>query len=488
MRPLSRRQIIGALLLGTTIGNYQITALLGEGGMGKVYVARHPTLARKSAIKVLHADQAHDPVALSRFFTEARAADAIRHPSIVEIYDYGTLPDGAPYIVMEYLEGETLASRLERGPLSMSESLDILCQTASALAAAHAKDVLHRDLKPDNLFLLTESDERPRVKIVDFGIAKLQNDLTEISHRTRTGALVGTPLYMSPEQCLGAKDVGTASDLYALAVIAYQLLCGRPPFEAEAVGALINMHVNEPVLAPRKLNPKLPRPLEELLLSGLAKMPEDRPAGMEAFLAALEKVRVQVDGSPELAATMPPLRAALSTDTPLTVGRPAESGSLRTHGTPGAGRRRWTVVAGLAVAGIVAGLIGLVERGHRAPATTVQLTGKTAAPPVVAPPVEPPVAAPLAVSMQLDSDPPGATVSVGGKEVGTTPTTVAVVPGPSAIELVFSLDGYHREVIQALPSEGLRLRAHLEPLKRSTGKKPRLAARPSPVDDIKSER
>jgi serine/threonine-protein kinase len=473
-------------VLGTTIGNFQITALLGEGGMGKVYVAQHPTLARKSAIKVLHADQACDPVALSRFFTEAKAADAIRHPSIVEIYDYGTLPSGAPYIAMEYLEGETLADRLARGPVPLGESLDIVIQAASALGAAHGKEVLHRDLKPDNLFLVADQGGagRPRVKIVDFGIAKLQNDLTEVSHRTRTGALIGTPLYMSPEQCLGAKDIGPPSDLYALGVIAYEILCGRPPFEAEAVGALINMHVNEPVVSPRRLNPKLPRTLEAILQKALAKTPENRQGTMAELQAELEKVRGLLERTaPELLLSAPerrplhPLEAA-------TMAAPATitGAAGRSRSRPAWGARP-LILGGLLLGAGAAALLVLVQRRTplAAPAKPIAVLA-----PAPKPPPAPPTS-PARVALQLDSDPPGATVTVGDHVIGRTPTAWLTSPGREPVELVFSLDGYRREAIQTLPAEGLKVRARLEPLKRRAGKKAAPLPHP-PADDIKSER
>jgi hypothetical protein len=473
-RPTDNR----ASVLGTTIGNFQITALLGEGGMGKVYVAQHPTLARKSAIKVLHADQARDPVALSRFFTEAKAADAIRHPNIVEIYDYGTLPDGAPYIAMEYLDGETLADRLARAPITLGEALDVLVQAASALGAAHGKEVLHRDLKPDNLFLVNDPAGRIRVKIVDFGIAKLQNDLTEVSHRTRTGALIGTPLYMSPEQCLGAKDIGPPSDLYALGVIAYEILCGRAPFEADAVGALINMHVNEPVISPRKLNPKLPRGLEAILLKALAKYPEQRYPRMEELQAELQKAREAIErATPELLATRPerrprPLEAVTMAAT--------ITGAPRSGLAPPAMRARRLVLGGLAL-GAGAALL-LVFLQHRRP-----LVAPVPAP-VAAVPAPPPVAVVAAkVSLLLESEPPGALVTVGGQVVGRTPIAWLTDPAGEPVELVFALDGYQREAIRALPAQGLKVRAQLEPLRRHGGKRPP-PPQPPPPDDIKSER
>jgi serine/threonine-protein kinase len=418
-------------------------------------------------------------VALSRFFTEARAADAIRHPNIVEIYDYGTLPSGAPYIAMEYLEGETLADRLGRGPISLGESLDIVIQAASALGAAHGKEVLHRDLKPDNLFLVGEPGGRLRVKIVDFGIAKLQNDLSELSHRTRTGALIGTPLYMSPEQCLGIRDIGPPSDLYALGVIAYELLCGRPPFEAEAVGALINMHVNEPVLSPRKLNPKLPRSLEALLLKTLSKAPENRFGSMAELEAELHKVRGQIEQTtPELLASAPERRPSRPLEA-VTV--PATITTARRHAPARPAARRLVVGGVLLGAGAAALLVFLQRRPGPSPAPRPMATVVVPAP---APP--PPAPAPARISLQLESEPPGATVIVGDQVVGRTPTAWVTSPGTDPVELVFALDGYRREAIQAIPADGLKVRARLEPLRHRAGKK--APAPQPPADDIKSER
>src|SRR5215831_5499246 len=185
--------------------------------MGVVYLAEHPALGRKAAIKVLHPQMAADPQVVSRFFQEARASNAIRHPNIVDTYDFGTLASGASYIIMELLEGESLQDRLKReGRLSVRAALDFTCQAAAALAAAHDKGIVHRDLKPDNLFV-TPGARVPghlQIKILDFGIAKLAHlGGATASHKTRTGTVMGTPRYMSPEQCLGVREVDHRSDI-----------------------------------------------------------------------------------------------------------------------------------------------------------------------------------------------------------------------------------------------------------------------------------
>jgi serine/threonine-protein kinase len=217
--------------------------------MGAVYLAVHPGIGRKAAVKVLHPELARDRDIVTRFLNEARAANAIRHPGIVEIFDSGTLDSGAPYIVMELLEGESLTSRLLRGRLPLDQCLEIARQAAAALGAAHAQGIVHRDLKPDNLFLVPDAlePERERVKVLDFGIAKLNpGSIGAGSVRTRTGAVLGTPVYMSPEQCRGTREIDRRADVYALGVILYEMVCGRPPFYSEGFGELAHLHISEP--------------------------------------------------------------------------------------------------------------------------------------------------------------------------------------------------------------------------------------------------
>ena len=195
-------------MIGQSFGNYRAISVLGEGGMGVVYLAEHPEIGRKVAVKVLHADFARDQQVLTRFLNEARAANAIRHPNIIEILDSGVLADRTPYLVMELLEGETLSARIKRvGPMPIGEIFDFSYQAASALSAAHAKGIVHRDLKPDNLFVVPDphDETRERLKVLDFGIAKLAQQSTADSLKTRTGTLMGTPIYMSPEQCRGIR-------------------------------------------------------------------------------------------------------------------------------------------------------------------------------------------------------------------------------------------------------------------------------------------
>ncbi len=214
--------------------------------MGAVYLAEHPGIGRRVAVKVLHKNYTRDENLLGRFLNEARAANAIRHPNIIEILDSGKQADGTPFLVMELLEGESLAARIRsRGAMPIPTALEFAYQTASALGAAHKKGIVHRDLKPDNLFVVPDphDPDRERVKVLDFGIAKLQQSPAD-SVKTRTGTLMGTPIYMSPEQCRGTKAVDHRSDIYSLGIILYEMLLGLPPFVSEGFGELVNMHLN----------------------------------------------------------------------------------------------------------------------------------------------------------------------------------------------------------------------------------------------------
>src|SRR5712672_2225448 len=184
------------------IGQYRVTGLIGRGGMGAVYAAEHSLLGRPAAIKVLLPDLSQKQDVVTRFFNEARAATAIRHPGIIEIYDFGWTPEGAAFIVMEHLEGETLAHRAQRSRFHWPAALAIARQIAGALGAAHAKGIVHRDLKPDNVFVVPDPEVPggERIKLLDFGIAKLATETANAAHMTITGQVIGTPTYMAPEQ------------------------------------------------------------------------------------------------------------------------------------------------------------------------------------------------------------------------------------------------------------------------------------------------
>jgi serine/threonine-protein kinase len=263
---------------GSVIGQYRVTRKLGEGGMGAVYAGEHALLGRKAAIKMLLPTLSQNQEIVQRFFNEARAATAIADPGIVQIFDFGYHTDGSAYIVMEYLEGEPLDSRLKRlGRLNPLDALRIMRQASSSLAAAHARGIIHRDLKPENIFLVPDREvaggERP--KLLDFGIAKLTND-AESKVKTHTAAIMGTPMYMSPEQCRGAGAVDARSDVYALGCVLFHLIVGRTPFDGEGVGEIIASHLREPPPVPSQLVPGLPPELDQLILRCLAKHPDQR--------------------------------------------------------------------------------------------------------------------------------------------------------------------------------------------------------------------
>jgi serine/threonine-protein kinase len=289
-------------MIGRKINNYEIVSLLGEGGMGAVYVATHPILNRQVAIKVLKREFAEDAALVARFMNEARAASAIHQPNIIEIFDVGTLPEGIPYLMMQLLEGESLAARLHRDKrLAPEDALPIAIQAATALAAAHAKQIVHRDLKPDNLFLVPDENapRGQRVVVLDFGIAKLRGELSSGSVQTHTGSVMGTPPYMSPEQCRGlVEEIDHRTDIYALGIIVHEMLSGAPPFVSAGFGDLLIMHITKPPPPLRTIVPNLPAAVEAVVLRALEKSREARFASMAELKGALAAAGGQPVTSP----------------------------------------------------------------------------------------------------------------------------------------------------------------------------------------------
>jgi serine/threonine protein kinase len=274
---------------GQRFGNYQIESKIGEGAMGTVFRLRHQFFERDAALKVLRPHLCSDSTLVRRFLNEARAANAIRHANIIEVVDTGLMPaGGAPYLLMELLEGENLRGRMRRlGRMPVESALFIAAQTASALAAAHDRGIVHRDLKPENLFLVTRGDRDDVVKVLDFGIAKLGADLSGKDIPTQPGAVVGTPRYMSPEQCRGTGTVDHRSDVYALGVILYEMLAGVPPFEAEGIGELLEMHLLREPLPLRTHVPDVPPRIEAAILRAIRKRPDQRFSSMRDLGLAL---------------------------------------------------------------------------------------------------------------------------------------------------------------------------------------------------------
>ena len=280
-------------MLGRTIGSYTIVEKLGSGGMGEVYFAEHRRIARPAAIKFLLPTLSRDADMVARFFNEARATALIKHPGIVEIYDCDVVDERA-YIVMEYLEGENLASAVSRTGGFASEIASIVSvagQIASALAAAHSKGIVHRDLKPENVFLAIEGSraEAPFIaKILDFGIAKLASKDDGAASHTRPGSLLGTPVYMSPEQCRGLSTVDHRADIYALGCIMFELVTGRHVFLKDAPGDLLVAHISETAPTVSSITPGVPVAFDQLVARMLAKSPDARPASMDLVVSELE--------------------------------------------------------------------------------------------------------------------------------------------------------------------------------------------------------
>ncbi|MBI5501459.1 MAG: protein kinase [Deltaproteobacteria bacterium] len=337
---------------------YKLVRLLGEGGMGAVYEAQHAVIGRRCAVKFLHAEIAHNPEVVKRFVREAQAAAAIGHPNIIDIYDVGVTTEGAPYLVMEYLVGCSLADELERRTkLPPAEAAELLAQALSALEVAHSRGVIHRDLKPDNLYLVRSPNASPRIKILDFGISKVSDPSKPEDRMTCTGMVLGTPYYMAPEQARGDRDIDHRIDLYAMGIILYETTTGRVPFTGDNYNQLLLKILTEKFPTPRQLEPTLSESFEAVILKAIERERDNRYRSAREMrddllnlLDDVARARLGVTGAEPL----PPLTARLSrsTDTITPGGR-----TLQVTGF--ARPRRWVLPA--AVAGTLAALaVGLV--------------------------------------------------------------------------------------------------------------------------------
>ena len=280
------------LASGERAGEHEIVEEIGRGAFGIVYRAVHPVLGSEVAIKVLNSVYAADPGIAQRFIEEARAIHRIHHPNIVDLFGFGELPGGQLYYAMELLKGRTLCEEFARGACAPPIALAVLQQVAEALDAAHSHGVLHRDLKPDNIFVIGELGPNCKVKLLDFGIAKLLGDDTNL--RTRSGVLIGTPGYMSPEQCAG-DPIDLRSDIYALGVIAFELFTGERLFSARSVRETIAQHMFRPPRRASRVCPSLPAALDEPLNCMLDKQPARRPDSASAAIRALADAFASAD-------------------------------------------------------------------------------------------------------------------------------------------------------------------------------------------------
>ena len=424
--------------IGSTIdGRYLIEAKLGEGGMGVVYAARHVIIDKRVAIKILKKEAQEEETAAQRFIQEAKSASKIGQGNIVDITDFGVLPDGSAYFVMEFLEGQTLGNLLAKGPLPSMRVIHIASQVARALHAAHQKGIVHRDLKPDNVFLLEREGQQDFVKIVDFGIAKVQaGPLGASAQRlTQVGMVLGTPEYMSPEQATG-KETDHRVDEYALGCIMYEMLTGDVPYRAETSAGILTKHVFEAPVAPRQRRPDLDilPALEAAVIKAMGKRREDRFPSMKDLVDALEQ-------------------AARTAPLPVGADRPTRMAAA-TASSPSARRskRRTLLFAslGAASAAAVIVLVFVAARRRDQPPQVIVVEKPVVRQVLI---TDGAVQAPSDVKLTLRSNPDKAEVYAGDDLIGRTPVTYQSPPSDTAIVFTFRLAGYKDAQRELVPDQ-----------------------------------
>jgi serine/threonine protein kinase len=416
-------------LVGQVLADrYRLVRCIGEGGMGQVYEAQHVNINRRFAIKLLKPEIVSNPEAVARFRQEAWSASSIGHENIIEIDDFATLPNGSVYLAMEFLEGMSLAERMRTSErLSLDEMLDILIQTCRGLEAAHQKNIVHRDMKPENIFLV-ERNERLRAKILDFGIAKVSG-AEGSQNLTRTGTIFGTPFYMSPEQALG-KPLDLRTDIYSMGVIMYELFTGRVPFEAESFMGILTKHITTAPLPPRQFAPdrEIPEAIEQIILRAMAKELEERYADMAALLRDLETAS-------QLAFDVPAAPARTTTGNQRVPSGPSEiaqirksAGAVDPHDLEPLRAKKSRGLAVVVVVLLVVGSVAAVLKKK----TAMQVVQPVAVAPTAAAP-----------AVHAQSPAPTAPVAVPAAPVAVPTAIAAVPPVPEASKPVNESDESH---------------------------------------------
>jgi serine/threonine protein kinase len=490
--------------VGQTIGNYRITAKLGEGGMGVVFLAEHPVIGKKVAMKAIHPELSRNAEVISRFMTEAKSVNQIGHEHIVDISDFGTTSQGEFYFVMEFLQGQAMAERLKQmTKLPPAQALNIAAQVADALFASHQHGIIHRDLKPENIYLIAKGGNKDFVKVLDFGLAKLTSGGDEkVSHKTRTGSVMGTPFYMAPEQCEGKASIDHRADVYSLGVILFEMLTGKVPFGGEGYGEIIVKHITMAVPSARSLVPELSPAIEQILYRAMAKKPEDRfqnmgelqtamldPEGYAAtapvpssgpgsFSGASQGGGQQPAGSMTRAARERASQVELSAGLSATRapgGSPSTFrqtvGEILDDEIPAQNPRGkvMLVAAAVAVAAIAGFLVFKRGKGGSGSARAVT-TGSAVAGPTT----------PATVRVNFNSDPPHALIvrADTGQELGQTPLSTEIPYGDTALEFVFKKDGYENKIAFIVPNLPSPLFTTLQPIAKAAGKPEPATPRP----------
>ena len=491
---------------GLQVGEYLIAEIIGVGGFGTVYRAEHPLIGKAVAIKVLGLKLSADPEMVSRFIAEARSVNQIQSPYIIDIFGFGQLPDGRQYYIMELLDGMPLDEYLdETGCVGLTEAVPILRGIGKALDAAHRNGVAHRDLKPENVFLVSgEHGFRP--KLLDFGIAKLLGE-KDTMHKTRTGAPIGTPLYMSPEQCRG-KGVDHRTDIYAFGCMTYRMLTGLVPFDGEGYMDILFKQIQAEPEPPSQVNRALPSAVDAAVAAMMAKEPVARPESLAAAVSGLEEaalaagVTIPPGTSSAMFTPLPPSGArgrgssggATLSPRDDRGGTPTQMGSARTIAAASPtniplaqprGSRKVTIAVIVVLVALLSAVGVLVFRGGgeaQPKAAALPAPSVDAAPALADKPepinaavvTEPPEASPSFVTIEIAGVPRGTEIFWGPRGlIGTAPGKVQLARGDEALSLQLRAEGFAGKTIEVVPDKNRLFEVELEEKAKKRSKRPR---------------
>lgn len=460
---------------GSRFGRYEVVRLIGSGAMGRVYEAIMVELHKRVAIKTLHTSHGTGEEMLERFLREGRAAARVRHNHLVQIFDVG-IEKGVPFLAMEFLEGQNLQQRFDEGPMDVQELIDLALPIAAAVAAAHDVGVIHRDLKPENIFLSREQGGHVRPIVVDFGVSKLSGHSVRL---TKTASIMGTPLYMSPEQAGDPRGVDARTDQYSLAVVIYEGLCGRVPYDGETLMELLSKISEGNPPKPRELRPDLPEQLEEVILRGIHVKAAERFESMYAFGAALLPFASKTSQSKWIAVFNVKLRSSRPPDPqesePQTTNR--KNTTLRGAATSAETQSKAAGKQGLRILGAVAALCAVAFAAYL-------LRHTSTAPPDPAAAAEAPSAEKYTV--KIAALPRDAEIALDGAPVakGSFSTRLSADGRSHTIEI--SREGYESQSVtfrDAPPPERFELQEHATP--QPVVSVPRVTPAPSVAPPVK---